>query len=211
MTASFFDRFYRTGTDYYGADTRPEYLAFLNGLAGSPPCLVDLACGQGRHAIPAARLGIDVDAVDYSGVAVAQLAERAAREELPVTARQADIRRLALDGGRYDGAVLVSTLSHFGEEDLTPLVEIVRRGLKPGGRVFVEAFTTADPGFSGGDGISETAEALLHYFEPGELPRLFAGFDVVEYREFLEPDLSHGPVHDHGVALLIAEKPQTSD
>lgn len=205
MSETFFDRFYAGGVDYYGLEARPEYRAFLAGL-GPGSRILDLACGQGRHAIPAARGAASVHAVDYSRVAIDQLAAFARRESLPIEAECSDIRQLRPTPGSYDAVVLVSTLSHFAEPDLRPLVAMVHTALKPGGRAYVEAFTTADPGYAGGDAVSETAAALQHYFPPDALRDLFDAFRVLDYREFVEADFSHGPAHDHGVALLIAEK-----
>jgi hypothetical protein len=36
----------------------------------------------------------------------------------------------------------------------------------------------------------------------------FADFDVVKYDEFMEEDRSHGPVHDHGWAVILGRKPE---
>ncbi len=206
MSETFFDRFYAAGADYYGLEARPEYHAFVADLPNARPRILDLACGQGRHAIPAARAGAEVHAVDYSRVAIEQLAAFAEREGLPITAEVADIRRLDLSPESYDAAILVSTLSHFAEADLEPLVAMTHRALKSGGRVFVEAFTTDDPAHRRAPDASETADALHYFFPPGALVDLFATFAVSEYREFIEDDLSHGPAHKHGVALLIGEK-----
>lgn len=206
MTDAFFDKVYAAGADYYGLEARAEFHAFLATLPGAHPRCLDLACGQGRHAIPAARRGAHVHAVDYSAVAVEQLRAFAAAEALSIRTERADIRNLAPEPGSYDAVFLVSTLSHFAEPDLAPLVAMTHRALAPGGRVFVEAFTTEDPAFRHAPDASETAGALHHFFPPGALAELFAGFAVSTYREFVEDDLSHGPAHKHGVALLIGEK-----
>jgi SAM-dependent methyltransferase len=206
LTEEFFDAFYAVGTGYYGAATRPEFEAFLKTLPGRHPMCLDLACGQGRHAIPAALAGARVHAVDYSRIAVDQLAAIAETEGLAIDAECADIRRLSLAPGAYDAAFLVSTLSHFDATELRPIVDKTFETLKPGGRVFVEGFTTADPAFRGDGDASETAGALKHFFAPGALADLFGRFTISEYREFVEDDTAHGPVHQHGVALLIGRK-----
>jgi cyclopropane fatty-acyl-phospholipid synthase-like methyltransferase len=207
MTDAFFDRVYAAGgANYYGLEARPEFHDFLAALPGPHPRCLDLACGQGRHAVPAARRGARVRAVDYSRVAIDQLKAFAEREGLSIEAECADIRTLMPEPESYDAVFLVSTLSHFEEKDLEPLVAMTYRALAPGGRVFVEAFTTEDPGFRHSPDASETAEALHHFFPPGAVAELFDQFAISEYREFVEDDLSHGPAHKHGVALLIGEK-----
>ncbi len=206
MSEAFFDSFYAGGAEYYGADARPEYNAFLASLPVNAR-LVDLACGQGRHAIPAARAGAVVHAIDYSEVAIEQLRAGAERAGLPITAECHDIRTVALEAAAYDAAVLVSTLSHFEANEIPGLVASIERALKPGASLFVEAFTTSDPGYSGDGSISETAAALHHFFKPGELQALLDhGFERLDYREFMEADLSHGPAHEHGVALFVGRR-----
>ncbi len=207
MTDAFFNQVYSAGGfNYYGLEARPEFHAFLAALPGPHPLCLDLACGQGRHAIPAARSGARVHAVDYADIAIGQLRGFAESEGLAIETECADIRAFAPEPGIYDAVFSVSTLSHFAEADLAPLVAMTHRALKPGGRVFVEAFTTDDPAYRHAPDASETAEALHYFFPPGGLADLFAAFAIIDYREFMEDDLSHGPAHQHGVALLIGEK-----
>ena len=206
MTDEFFDSFYSGGTGYYGGGARAEFEAFINALPNPEARVLDLACGQGRHTISAARAGARVHAIDYSSVAIEQLAAFAKAEKLPVKAECADIRELSLPVASYDAAVLVSTLSHFEEADLKPIVDMVFDVLAPGGLVFAEGFTTDDPGFAGADDASETTAALKHFFERGAFANLFGRLAITEYREFIEDDTAHGPVHQHGVALLIGRK-----
>ena len=48
----------------------PELLAFFNQFEGKGKVL-DLGCGQGRDAIPLARMGFEVRAIDSSQVGIA--------------------------------------------------------------------------------------------------------------------------------------------
>ena len=144
MSEAFFDSVYSGGADYYGLEARPEFHSFVRALPGPKPKCLDLACGQGRHAIPAARIGARVHAVDYSCVAIDQLRAFASDTRLAIEAECADVRILNPPAQAYDAVFLVSTLSHFDEPDLQPIVDVAKRALAEGGRIFVEAFTTAD-------------------------------------------------------------------
>ena len=208
MTSEFFDDFYSTGSDYYGLEARSEFHSFLANLPKGSLCL-DLACGQGRHSVPAARAGHRVHAVDYSAVGIEQLRAYAATERLAIETEQADIRAVQPTPDTYDAVFLVSTLSHFLEADLQGLVAMSLAALRGGGQVFVEGFITADPGYEGGGDKSETAVALKYFFAPGALRGLFTGVEIDVYSEFMEDDFSHGPAHKHGVALLIGTKPRS--
>ncbi len=208
MAASnaFFDKVYRGNAQYYGLEVRPEFAAFVRGLRPPHPRCLDLGAGQGRHALFAAAAGAQVHAVDYSSVAATQLREIAARRKLAITVESGDATRIALPPRSFDAVFMVSFLSHLPKRAIPAMIDKVFDALAAGGRAFVEAFTIDDPGYREAADASETAGALRHYMKPGELRRLFRRFAISEYREFVEDDLTHGPAHRHGVALLIGEK-----
>ncbi len=202
----FFDQIYRAAPDYYGQEVRPDFEDFLRGLPAGARGL-DLGAGQGRHTLFAARRGLKVHAVDYSDVAARQLRRLAEDKNLPVEVESGDVRNLRPRPGSYDAIFMVSFLSHLGDADVQPIVDRARGWLKPGGRVYVEAFTTADPAFRQEEDKSETSPALKRFFAPGEVRALFSRYAIADYREFIEDDLTHGPAHRHGVALLIGGRP----
>ncbi|MBW1598558.1 class I SAM-dependent methyltransferase [Streptomyces sp. JJ38] len=115
-------------------------------LAGLRPDerFLDVAAGTGALAVPAARMGAQVLAADFSPEMVARLAARARDEGLlGVEARVMDAQALDLDDGAFD---LTGSLN-----GVTMLPEL-RRGLaemvrvtKPGGRVMVAAFGAPPP------------------------------------------------------------------
>lgn len=205
MTASFFDAIYRDATDYYGHDMRPEFTAFIEGLAPDARVL-EIGSGQGRHAIWVAETGRPIHAVDYSAVATEQMAALGRERGIPLTAECADAGALTVEPGSYDAVVMISLLSHLDAAIVPKVIETVHTALRPGGLVFSEAFTVDDPGFTHASQESETAEALTAYFAHGEIGHLFAAFRTVSYREFIEDDLAHGPAHTHGVALYVGAK-----
>ncbi len=63
-----------------------------------------------------------------------------------------------------------------------------------------------DPGFTGRGNASETSSFVRHYFEEGELKEMFGALEILQYDEKLEDDISHGPKHEHAVAVLIGKK-----
>jgi cyclopropane fatty-acyl-phospholipid synthase-like methyltransferase len=150
------------------------------------------------------RGGARVHAVDYSDVAIAQLRSLAEEAGLPITTESGDVLDLAPAPMTYDAIFMVSFLSHLEAADLTRVVDMAHESLVPDGKVYVEAFTTADPGYRKAADARETSPELRHYFAPGALRRLFSRFAISDYREFVEDDRTHGPAHRHGVALLVA-------
>lgn len=123
------------------------------------PRALDVACGFGGNSLYLASMGFLVDAVDISGVALAQLQAEAASRSLRLRLVQADLTRWWVPPSHYD--LIIVTL--YLNRDLMPALS---RGLRQGGLLFMETHNTRflserpnfDPAF------------LLH---PGEL-RQFA-------------------------------------
>lgn len=92
--------------------------------------VLDLACGQGRHARHLAGLGYRVEAVDRDSASLAALAGVAG-----VTTRCADLEGSPwpYDAGRFDGIVVANYLHR-------PLVADMLRALRPGGVLIYETF-----------------------------------------------------------------------
>ena len=87
---------------------------------------LDLATGSGRNAVFLALNGYEVDAIDYSGVAVGQLQSFVNQQSLTVTVKQEDLTTYRIPDSTYD---LIINFNYL-ERSLIP--QIIR-GLKPGG------------------------------------------------------------------------------
>jgi SAM-dependent methyltransferase len=102
--------------------------------------LLDLCCGQGRHAVPLARLGHRVTGLDLSRPLLARAAAAAADGGQPVGLVAADMRRLPFADGSFDA--VLNLFHSFGyledeAEDELVLAEVARV-LAPGGRFLQE-------------------------------------------------------------------------
>jgi 2-polyprenyl-3-methyl-5-hydroxy-6-metoxy-1,4-benzoquinol methylase len=105
---------------------------------------LDVACGFGGTSLFLASLGYRVDAVDVSGVALAQVQAEALRRGLQVSLIQADLSRWWVPARRYDLIVM----KYYLNRELMPQLA---RGLRPGGLLFIETrnehFLSVRPGF----------------------------------------------------------------
>jgi tellurite methyltransferase len=90
---------------------------------------LDVACGYGGNALYLASLGYRVDAIDVSGVALAQAQEEAKRRGLGLNLVQTDLTRWRVLPGRYDLIVVFFYLDRR-------LMPQVAAGLRPGGLLF---------------------------------------------------------------------------
>ncbi len=136
---------------------------------------LDVAMGRGRHAVALARAGFRTFGVDVSLQAVRQAIAAGRQSGATIRGWCADLTQPALPRGRFD-LVLVS---RFLQRDLFP---DLRAAVAPGGVAIYETFTTAQRA------LGRPPASPDHLLEPGELRRLFDGFDVLFYEEVLAPD-----------------------
>ena len=83
-----YDKEYKT-ENFFG-NPYPELIEFFKTYKTKAK-LLDLGCGQGRDAIPLARLGFCVTAIDLSEVGIKQIREAVDREGLNIISKIEDI------------------------------------------------------------------------------------------------------------------------
>ena len=161
--------------------------------AGRLGPVLDLACGRGRHAVPAVRAGLPLIGVDRSAQFLSELRARAEALGEDIPCLRTDLER---EGGLpfregSAGAVLVFRYLH------RPLCERISALLAPGGLLVYETFTEAQRSLPHGP---SRPEFLLR---PGELPELFTGLEAESYEE-----IQSAPPRPEAVARLVARKPR---
>jgi SAM-dependent methyltransferase len=127
--------------DGYLQERTPREIDQLEALLGARPPLriLDLPCGQGRHAIELARRGYQVTGVDLSAYLLGIARRRA--EDLGVDVRwiQGDMREPLADG-RFD--LVLNLFTSFGyfaaASDDQRVAAAASAMLRPGGRFVVE-------------------------------------------------------------------------
>ncbi len=163
----------------------------LRAAAALGPVL-DLACGGGRNALAVARSGVCVLALDRDRARLAALAHAAGESRLRVLPVRADLeaaRGIPLASASC-GAVLVFRYLH------RPLVAEILRVLHPGGLLLYETFTLHQRE------VAEHPRNTAFLLEPGELPGLFPGLEVLGDEEAIV----RAP-RPEAVARLVARKP----
>lgn len=108
-----YDKYYQT-ENLFG-NPYPELIEFFARWAKKGK-LLDLGCGQGRDAIPLARLGYEVVGIDYSKVGIEQMSQIAKMEHLPVTGIVKNIYEF--DNFADFDFVLLDSMFHFTKKDL---------------------------------------------------------------------------------------------
>ena len=127
---------------HFATYLEPGALDFLARLAVAPGTrMLDVACGAGQIAIPAARAGVHVTGIDLAPNLVDQARARAAAEGLDARFDEGDAEALPYDDASFDlvvsliGAMFAPRPDHVAAELL--------RVCRPGGRIVMGNWTPA--------------------------------------------------------------------
>jgi len=138
---SWFGPSYLALYDEYLAEQTEVEVGQLEVLLGIEPPLriLDLPCGQGRHAIELARLGYEVTGVDLSPFMLKVADDRARDAGVRVRWLPGDMRQ-PIAGARFDLVLnLFTSLGYFADEaDDRRVVGAAAAMLVPGGRFVLE-------------------------------------------------------------------------
>ncbi len=137
-------------------------------LIPSPCNVLDLACGQGRHAQWFAQKGCQVLAVDRNEAALADI-EKAKNSNIKTRCLDLEAGSWPLSGERFDALVVTNYLWRPLWGDLIECIE-------PGGWVLYETFSAGNEQY----GSPKRPEFLL---KTGELLSVFKDFRIVCYEE----------------------------
>lgn len=159
---------------------------------GRPGRLLDLPCGEGRHALELVRRGHRVTGIDLSPHAVARATGEAARAQLSAEFRVGDMRSPPA-GGPYDGACcLGNSIGYLSHPDLRAFLRTMHAALGPGARWVVDTGTAAEsllPRFTGEDRVLEAAGIRFEVRQR---------YDAAEGRLLQEATLARGDQRQQG-------------
>lgn len=134
-------------TDYFGADylrlyqfpperTNPEveflYQELSRRLPPDGPVL-DLACGQGRHAVQLAQRGLRVMGLDYQQNLLDEAARSARERQVRLPLVRGDMRRLPFTGAFAAVMCMFSAFGYFSDVENAGVLAEIARSLRPGG------------------------------------------------------------------------------
>lgn len=121
------------GDDQFN-EAAEQVSALLARIELKAGAVLDLGCGPGRHALPLARAGLEVTAMDTSAQLLDELRRRAGEERLEIDIRQADMRDFS-DIGPFDAVfVMWTSFGYFEDEsDHDRVLDNIVDVLAPGG------------------------------------------------------------------------------
>ncbi|HEY8278539.1 MAG TPA: methyltransferase domain-containing protein [Bdellovibrionota bacterium] len=147
---------------------------------------LDIAMGEGRHAVYLAKKGFQVEGVDISSVGLRKAQKLAAENGVKLKTINADLNKFKIQPNSY----MVIMNFYYLQRNLFP--QIIA-GLKKGGVLVFETNTMEQLQNPGGKDMEK--EYLL---EPGELKEAFSELEIVHYSETNDGK--------NAVASLIARK-----
>lgn len=208
-----FDRVYQDNDQTYGAAPSQELIRYVDQCVRNGGRALDLAAGLGRDSLALAQRGLHVTAVDVAEEGLRHLTEQARQRGLAdrVAVVAQDIAAYAYPSKAFEVIVATTAFDHIERDKARAVLPKIAAALTDTGVLYAEVHTTEDPGSPTGFGhelrapVSETADAIAHYFEPNELLSLLGKhLRIVHYEERREWDRTHGRPHVHGKAIALA-------
>jgi ubiquinone/menaquinone biosynthesis C-methylase UbiE len=157
--------------------------------------VLDLGCGNGRHAMYFARQGLKTAGIDVSEKAIEWAGEWARREGLEIDFRVGNIEHLPYEDQSFDAVVSHGVLDHVPMMAARTAAEEVRRVLRPGGLFYCDLRSTEDFEFGIGEEAGPNTFVVVegyekglvqHFFSANETEALFDGLFRILYSEITE-------------------------
>lgn len=125
---------------HFATYLEPGALSYLQRLNVAPGTrMLDVACGAGQIAIPAARDGVQVTGIDIASNLIQQARERARAEKVDVRFEEGDAEMLPCQDGQFD--IVVSLIgAMFAPRPERVAAELVR-ACRVGGRIAMANWT----------------------------------------------------------------------
>lgn len=133
--STFTESYLRAFDSIYSMDLGKQEVEFFTKVLSMKKGLhvLDLACGQGRHAIPLAALGMVVTGIDVSVPLLQAARARASESNVQVSFLEKDVR-LYCSPDQYDVAIMLgNSFGYFHDSDNEQVLSNIAQSLKVGG------------------------------------------------------------------------------
>src|SRR5215212_2949353 len=142
--------------------------------------VLDLGCGNGRHAIYFAREGMEACGIDISLTAIEWAQDWARRESLEVDFRVGNIAQLPYPDQYFDVVVSHGVLDHISMDDAKQAVAEVARVLTTGGLFYCDLKSADDSEFGVGEEAGANTFVVTDGFEKGLIQHFFTLDEIHE-------------------------------
>jgi SAM-dependent methyltransferase len=122
----------------HDSDAEVSLLTRLAGI-GHNTRLLDVPCGQGRHAVRFARAGALVTGLDASRAMIERAGRSAADRGVRIEWIHGDMRQMHSESGFDCVTCLGGSFGYFGNRGDSAFLETIRRALRPAGTLALDA------------------------------------------------------------------------
>lgn len=202
---------YRDAGDDYLFGTAPnrflaQHAALLLDAESKPPTALAVADGEGRNSVWLAGLGLNVNAVDISEVAVAKARRLAAHRRVEVRFVLADMLAPDWPPAALHAAFdwVVGIFIQFADPaQRARQLAGMRQATRPGGRILLQGYTPKQLDYGTGG-----PSAIENLYTEELLRAAFADWEIEELVEY-EDEIAEGTGHRGRSALigLVARRP----
>jgi 2-polyprenyl-3-methyl-5-hydroxy-6-metoxy-1,4-benzoquinol methylase len=192
----------RFSSDNYLFGEKPnQYLAEKTPLLQKGKAL-SIADGEGRNSVWLASQGFDVDAFDFSPVAIVKAKKLANKKQASVNFHCSDWQNFDWQADQYD--TIAGIFFQFANpEARTEIFEKLNFALKPGGTLIIQGYGKDQMQYkTGGPGILE------NLYDEELLLSAFKGYKIIDLQTYTVV-VDEGPGHSGMSALVgyIGQKP----
>jgi tellurite methyltransferase len=166
---SAWDRTYNRKDYVYGKEPAPFLVRHVDKLPKGRA--LDIAMGEGRHAVYLAKKGFQVEGVDISDVGIRKALKLAAENGVKIKTTNADLNKYKIPANTY--SVILNF--YYLQRSLFP--QIIA-GLKKGGVLVFETNTVEHLKNPAGKDLEKE-----YVLEPGELKKAFSDLEILHYSE----------------------------
>ncbi|MCL6602300.1 MAG: methyltransferase domain-containing protein [Paenibacillus sp.] len=174
--------------------------------------VLELGCGAGRNAIFMAQQGCTVDAIDISPEAVQWGIERAKTSNVEVNFQCSNIFDLHIESEAYDLIYDSGCFHHILPHRRVSFLEMLNKGLKPGGAFALVCFAAGEMGAELTDWEVYRERSLkggLGYTEE-KIKTIFKDFETIEFRPMQKME-QPGPLFGEPFLWTVLFREKTKD
>lgn len=151
--------------------------------------VLDLGCGNGRHAVFFAEQGFDTYGIDISEEAIKIAKAWLDKKGLKADLKVGDIEKLPFKDDSFDLVVLSGSLDHILFSKAKEIMKEVRRISASGAYVYITLRSTQDSEFGRGKKVERNTFILKegyekgiiqHYFDLEQIEELLDGFKIFD-------------------------------
>lgn len=200
-----YNQIYKNNINVWGNQPN-EFLQKIYNQFKVNSYFLDLGCGQGRDSLFMLQKGFKVDAVDQAPEGINKIKEFIQLNNLPaenINLFCADIKSFNIAKNKYDIINAFNSLQFLPKNDALKIINDIKNNIKNNGYVVISSFTINDPLYQ------KTDNNKGCFFEPQELKKIFAHFNLIEYQEEIIKDKGHPgglEPHQHGIVKLVGQK-----